>query len=137
MTGFEHPVSTPVHKKDQSSDSRPGQLGCRAPNRLADGEARFQQFPHPFQRNHVGAVAKRLVRAGMGFEKQAGAANELAVKQFEAQLLNTQSLEISTRQQIMETENVLNVLPGRPGQYSLFRTHHTVNLVSEQGTTEH
>jgi len=34
---------------------------------------------------------------------------------------------------IMETENVLNALPGRPGQYSLFRTHHTVNLVSEQG----
>lgn len=31
---------------------------------------------------------------------------------------------------IMETENVLNVLPGRPGQYSLFRTHHTVNLVA-------
>lgn len=33
---------------------------------------------------------------------------------------------------IMETENVLNALPGRPGQYSLFRTHHTVNLVAEQ-----
>jgi hypothetical protein len=31
---------------------------------------------------------------------------------------------------IMETENVLNPLPGRPGQYSLFRTHHTVNLVA-------
>jgi hypothetical protein len=31
---------------------------------------------------------------------------------------------------IMETENVLNLLPGRPGQYSLFRTHHTVTLVA-------
>jgi hypothetical protein len=31
---------------------------------------------------------------------------------------------------IMETENVLNPLPGRPGQYSLFRTHHTVKLVA-------
>ncbi len=31
---------------------------------------------------------------------------------------------------IMETENVLNMLPGRQGQYSLFRTHHTVNLVA-------
>jgi hypothetical protein len=31
---------------------------------------------------------------------------------------------------IMETENVLNVLPGRSGQYSLFRTHHTVKLVA-------
>ncbi|QPC81892.1 NYN domain-containing protein [Phototrophicus methaneseepsis] len=31
---------------------------------------------------------------------------------------------------IMETENVLNVLPGRAGQYSLFRTHHTVKIVA-------
>jgi hypothetical protein len=35
---------------------------------------------------------------------------------------------------IMETENVLNALPGRPGQYSLFRMHHTVNQVA--GTQE-
>lgn len=33
---------------------------------------------------------------------------------------------------IMETENVLNPVPGRLGQYSLFRTHHTVNLVAEE-----
>ena len=32
---------------------------------------------------------------------------------------------------IMETENVLNPIPGRSGQYSLFRTHHTVTLVAE------
>ena len=32
---------------------------------------------------------------------------------------------------IMEAENVLNAIPGRAGQYSLFRTHHTVNLVAE------
>lgn len=40
---------------------------------------------------------------------------------------------------IMETENVLNALPGRPGQYSLFRTHHTVNLVAgaEENATPH
>jgi hypothetical protein len=31
---------------------------------------------------------------------------------------------------IMKTENVLNELPGRTGQYSLFRTHHTVKLVA-------
>ncbi|MBC8100243.1 MAG: NYN domain-containing protein [Armatimonadetes bacterium] len=31
---------------------------------------------------------------------------------------------------VMETENVLNALPGRPGQYSLFRSHHTVNQVA-------
>ncbi|HVU12986.1 MAG TPA: NYN domain-containing protein [Phototrophicaceae bacterium] len=32
---------------------------------------------------------------------------------------------------IMETENVLNPVPGRQGQYSLFRTHHTVTLVAD------
>lgn len=31
---------------------------------------------------------------------------------------------------IMETENVLNALPGRSGNYSLFRMHHTVNQVA-------
>jgi hypothetical protein len=31
---------------------------------------------------------------------------------------------------IMETENILNPLPGHSGQYSLFRTHHTVKLVA-------
>ena len=33
---------------------------------------------------------------------------------------------------VMETENVLNLLPGRAGQYSLFRTHHTVNLIADE-----
>ncbi len=33
---------------------------------------------------------------------------------------------------IMETENVLNALPGRSGHYSLFRTHHTVNQVANR-----
>jgi hypothetical protein len=37
---------------------------------------------------------------------------------------------------IMETENVLNSLPGRQGQYSLFRTHHTVNLVAGEESRE-
>lgn len=31
---------------------------------------------------------------------------------------------------IMETENIINPLPGHQGQYSLFRTHHTVKLVA-------
>jgi hypothetical protein len=37
---------------------------------------------------------------------------------------------------IMETENILNAVPGRVGQYSLFRTHHTVNLVAEAMKTK-
>ena len=37
---------------------------------------------------------------------------------------------------IMETENVLNPLPGRSDQYSLFRTHHTVKLVANDDMEE-
>ncbi len=32
---------------------------------------------------------------------------------------------------VMQAENVLNPVPGKPGLFSLFRTHHTVNLVAE------
>jgi multidrug efflux system outer membrane protein len=46
-------------------------------------------------------------------QKEAGRANELAVQQFNAQLLNTQVLEKQTLQQIAETENTLNFLLGR------------------------
>jgi hypothetical protein len=31
----------------------------------------------------------------------------------------------------MQTENVLNEVPGRAGQFSLFRTHHTVTLTAD------
>jgi len=46
-------------------------------------------------------------------QKQAGRANELAVQQFEAQLLNTRILEKNTQQQRLETENRINFLLGR------------------------
>jgi outer membrane protein, multidrug efflux system len=46
-------------------------------------------------------------------QKQAAAANELAVKQFKAQLLNSQALEYETLQRIIETENKINFLLGR------------------------
>jgi hypothetical protein len=36
---------------------------------------------------------------------------------------------------IMQAENVLNPVPGKPGMFSLFRTHHTVNLVADARTT--
>ena len=32
---------------------------------------------------------------------------------------------------IMQAENVLNPVQGKPGLFTLFRTHHTVNLVAE------
>ena len=46
-------------------------------------------------------------------QKEAGAVNELAVQQFEAELFNSQSMEFDVRQQISETENKLNLLLGR------------------------
>lgn len=49
-------------------------------------------------------------------QKEAGTANELAVKQFEAQVLNSQSQISETRQAITETENMLNFLLGRFAQ---------------------
>lgn len=46
-------------------------------------------------------------------QKQAGRANELAVQQFEALLLNSKSLEFEIRQLIIQFENRMNVLLGR------------------------
>jgi NodT family efflux transporter outer membrane factor (OMF) lipoprotein len=46
-------------------------------------------------------------------QKETGVANELAVKQFEAQVLNSQGLEFETLQQITENENKMNFLLGR------------------------
>jgi len=46
-------------------------------------------------------------------QKQAAVVTELAVKQFEAQLYNSQSLEYEYRQHIAEIENKINFLAGR------------------------
>ncbi len=46
-------------------------------------------------------------------QKQAGIANELAIKQFEAQVLNSQSFEFELLQKIKENENKINFLLGR------------------------
>ncbi|MDO9001319.1 MAG: efflux transporter outer membrane subunit [Bacteroidota bacterium] len=49
----------------------------------------------------------------VSIQKEAGAANELAVEQFEAQLLNSMALEFETLQKITESENKINFLLGR------------------------
>lgn len=46
-------------------------------------------------------------------QKEGGRATELAVRQFTAQLLNTQALKVNVTQQIVEIENQINVLLGR------------------------
>ncbi len=50
-------------------------------------------------------------------QKEAGRANELAVKQFEAQMLHSKGLQIEVSQKIIEAENKLNYLMGRYPQY--------------------
>ncbi len=47
------------------------------------------------------------------YQKQSARVTELAVKRFEAQLLNTRSLQYEIQQQIFETENRINFLLGR------------------------
>lgn len=54
-------------------------------------------------------TAVNLIRA----QKDAGRATELAVKQFTAQLLNTQSLEALIEQEIVRHENELNLMLAR------------------------
>ena len=49
-------------------------------------------------------------------QKEAGRATSLAVQQFSAQLLQTQSLEYETRLSIVKLENELNALLGRYAQ---------------------
>lgn len=49
----------------------------------------------------------------ISIQKEGGRATELAVRQFTAQLLNTQSLEFQIKQSIVEAENQLNLLLGR------------------------
>jgi outer membrane protein, multidrug efflux system len=46
-------------------------------------------------------------------QKEGGRANQLAVSQFQAQLMNSEGLQILKRQQLLETENYLNKLLGR------------------------
>ena len=53
--------------------------------------------------------ALKMVR----LQKEATKVTELAVKRFEAQLMNTQSLQYEIKQQVVETENRINFLVGR------------------------
>jgi len=64
-------------------------------------------------------------------QKEGGRANELAVKQFLAQLLNTKSLEIGINQEIIEVENHLNLLLGRFPQ-AITRSNHFKQPFPEQ-----
>jgi outer membrane protein, multidrug efflux system len=60
-------------------------------------------------------------------QKEAGRTDELVVKQFEAQLLNTRSLALMSQQRIFELENKLNLLMGRFPQ-PIARTRNSFEL---------
>jgi len=64
-------------------------------------------------------------------QKQAGAANELAVQQFQAQVLNTKALELDIQQAIFQTESKINWLLGRYPQ-PISRTKETFNQAIPQ-----
>jgi len=64
-------------------------------------------------------------------QKDAGTVNDLAVKQFEAQLLNSKGLRVETRQQIIELESQLNFLLGRYPQPIMRDSLQTISLPSQ------
>lgn len=59
-------------------------------------------------------------------QKEAARATELAVRKFEAEVLNTTSLQYNIQQQITETENKINFLLGRYPQH-VQRTETNIN----------
>ncbi|MBE2185076.1 MAG: NYN domain-containing protein [Anaerolineae bacterium] len=59
--------------------------------------------------------------------------NTIISEQGFASLNMDRKFDVSLWFSIMETENILNPIPGRASQYSLFRTHHTVSLVADSG----
>lgn len=65
-------------------------------------------------------------------QKEAAVTNELAVKQFEAQLLNLQSFRLEIVQQIAETESRINFLAGRYPQPVVRDTSSFINTIPAQ-----
>lgn len=69
--------------------------------------------------DHELAIIRRTIKKEqealevIQLQKEAGRANQLAVQQFNAELLNTQVSEKQTLQKITETENKINFLLGR------------------------
>lgn len=69
--------------------------------------------------------ALRIVR----LQKESAKVSELAVQRFQAQVLNTQSLQYGIQQQITETENKINFLLGRYPQRVYRETQNFETLV--------
>ena len=105
--------------------------------------ARIDEYPNPeSDYNTKGisidrrkSIAKRILNERDSFILMLlglYSGNMLISRQSVEAVDSDQEWELTLWFSIMETENVLNALPGRPGQYSLFRTHHTVNQVADK-----
>jgi multidrug efflux system outer membrane protein len=68
-------------------------------------------------------------------QKESGRTNELAVQQFQAQLLQSKSLEIEALQRLVETENLINFLIGRYPQTIERNQERLFNIVPKAITT--
>jgi NodT family efflux transporter outer membrane factor (OMF) lipoprotein len=64
-------------------------------------------------------------------QKEAGRSTELAVKQFEAQILNSKAAMLSLSQSLFETENTINLLLGRYPQQIIRRKLFQDSLLKE------
>lgn len=84
--------------------------------------------------NQLDIVKKNIEIQTNAFEivklqKEAARVNELAVRRFEAQVLNTKSLQYTIQQKITETENHINYLLGRFPQHVARTDNGFIDLV--------
>ncbi len=114
---------------------------------LANGAAEVQEYPNPqsdFFTKGISLVLDSAIVSTILNERDSFIRMLLNLYE-RSQMISEQSFRVvdpdSRRNldlwfSIMETENVLNPVPGRTGQFSLFRTHHTVSLVADAQRSE-
>jgi hypothetical protein len=110
---------------------------------MEHGVATVDEYPNPQSNyNTKGISINEDTRIGAEILQQRDDFVKLLLNLYEQNMLisennvrtivGDETWKLSLWFSIMETENVLNPIPSRAGQYSLFRTHHTVNLVAEK-----
>ncbi len=130
-----------LHKRLLDFD--PGTAFQRAVEFLVANDAgEVDEYPNPqsdfftkgISLNIASEIARQILSNRDAFVRQLLALyenNSVISEQNLAQIDVDQDWDVDLWFSIMEAENILNAVPGRPGQYSLFRTHHTVNLVAD------
>lgn len=144
--GFDWCPLGSLHRRLRSFDK--GMAFQRAVEYLIENSAAFvQEYPNPqsefftkgISLNTKSEICRQIlekrdtfIRALLTLYERNILISEQSLRAMETGLENELPLWFS----IMQTENVLNDIPGRAGQYSLFRTHHTVTLVAEKMRAE-